>query len=124
MTVKTAVCLLAITLSQSSCKGAIDEPKQVWDRSKLAPIEELRPLVKTADIVFVGKVIGLGPAPGMWAGMVAPTYQRVDYAVEEWLKADAKVEKVSVYQVVTLLQPTLVDRDTPQLSPKVFQLGN
>jgi hypothetical protein len=102
----------------------MDESNQALARNRLAPIEQLRPLVKTADVVFVGKVVGVGPAPGGWAGDIAPAEQRVDYAVEEWFKGDTERDKVSVYQIVTRLQPRLVDRDTPQLSPMVFQLGN
>lgn len=83
--------------------------------------ERFAELVRESDIIFVGTVKELGPAPSFWSGRF-PTYQTVKYDVSEVIKGNA-ISEITVSHIVVSGSKT-ARRDEPGLSPSVFQKGN
>jgi hypothetical protein len=84
--------------------------------------EDLRDLVRRAEVVAVVKLIGVDPALGLWSGYHA-VVQYAKYEVEEVIKGKLPVKEVYVAHGVVHNSP-IADDDKAQLSPELFKKGS
>ena len=84
--------------------------------------ERILEAAKKHDLIFVGSVLSVGPAPQHWSGRF-PAYQEVRYRVEEVVKGTPPGAEITVRHVVVKGGATAVAGDQPGLSPDLFKKG-
>lgn len=132
-----SACALALGLALASCHRGPTRPDgpttaptthamtAPTDRATTAsplPASALAEL-RSADLIFVGEVIAIGPAPRFWSGRV-PAFQDVEYRVLRTLKP--KTPPTS--ERITIAHPIVkggrtVRSDSPSLDEAVFRVG-
>jgi hypothetical protein len=101
---------------------AMTAPPQNADPASSLPASALAEL-RSADLVFVGEVIAVGPAPRFWSGRV-PSFQDVEYRVLRTLKPKTP----PTHERITIAHPIvkggrIVRSDSPWLDEAVFHVG-
>jgi len=78
-----------------------------------------------ANLVFVGKIIKVGDAPGFWSGYIA-VGQEITYQVLELLKPSKSLDvnsEIRITYTIVMGNP-LCDPNKARLAPEIFSLGN
>jgi hypothetical protein len=94
---------------------------EVLKERALKEQESFVELVRESNIIFIGVVKEVGAAPRFWSGRI-PSYQTVQYVVEDVLKGNP-ISEITVAHVVVAGSKT-ARKDTPGLSPSLFQKDN
>jgi hypothetical protein len=121
-----AGCASAATFATFGVDGfyqAPDVPVRSGDQDSAwldAQIGNVARSVAKAPVVFVGRVVAVGPSPGVYSGVVV-TRQSVIYDIEEVWKGRAPAPRVVVSHVLAE-EPTL-DPAEPRLNPAVWRVG-
>ena len=84
--------------------------------------ERLQRITHKNDLIFIGVVTDIGPAPQNWAGYNS-SYQFVRYPIEKAIKGEHSSTEISVEHVVVFGSKTAQQAETPGLSKKIFYPG-
>jgi len=82
-----------------------------------------------SDLVAIGRVVTLGPAPGFWSGHI-PAYQEAHYEIERVIRGaeqlaqstGSRTRSLTVHHAVVSNSIT-AERDQPRLSRAIFHPG-
>jgi hypothetical protein len=74
------------------------------------------------DLIFVGVVEAIGPAPRAWSGHLC-SYQEVVYRVEQTITGESPGRLIAVRHAVVRGSPTAEPGDAPALSASLFTPG-
>lgn len=83
--------------------------------------ENLTRLIRNSDLVFIGRVVLVGPSPGGWSGVVLQ-HQFVVYAVRDIVKGKWEYKVIRVYHVISYDGP--VEAGKPEVSSEIFKTRN
>ena len=83
--------------------------------------ERVKAICHQSDLIFVGIVTKLGPAPGFWSGRIKAT-QTVTYDLDHTLKGQFAGKKIDVAHLVVHGSRN-ADTATIGLSPNIFAVG-
>jgi hypothetical protein len=75
-----------------------------------------------SDLIFVGVILDIGPAPDGWSGY-ASSYQKVRYQIENIVKGQYASSEISILHVVVYESKTAQSGETPGLSTSIFYPG-
>ncbi len=126
-----APLLLLLAAACASVQAVPDEPAAPESPVSLSNLvfddlqeSATRPLfvstAKSARVVFVGRLVEVGPSPGAWSGLVMAT-QALSFEVEQTLRGELS-GRVTVHQI--LIEPSpLVQKDPPGLRARYTGLG-
>lgn len=125
------ICIFFVMFG-SSCTS--EKPTFQTDTESFTKEENERAFqyqIRDANSIFVGKVLEVGPPPGLRTSGFGPVYQYVDYSVEQWLKKEsetptkARVYHPTSYEIESPLHSLITPREgePPELSSKVFKPG-
>jgi hypothetical protein len=84
--------------------------------------ERLQRITKQSDLIFIGTVIDLSPAPSAWSGYTY-SYQTVRYNVEQVLKGQYDSSEISIDHAVVHGSRTAEPGETPKLASTIFHSG-
>ena len=84
--------------------------------------ERLQRITRQSDLIFIGTVIEVGPAPKEWSGYMS-SYQTVRYNVEQILKGEIAASEILVEHIVVHGSKTAEGGDNPKLSSAIFYPG-
>jgi len=103
------------------------ENQKVMIQKQNAPLvlqeeERLQRVTQKSDLIIIGTIVDLGPAPKDWSGYTS-SYQTVRYKIEKIVKGQYGASEISVDHIVVFGSRTAQPGETPGLSDVVFSPG-
>jgi hypothetical protein len=115
-----ALCLSGILLD---CYGAGAQTIEFDDPFLDAHVDLVRQVARESELVFVGKVVLVGPAPSAWSGRMRAR-QAVAISVDRVLKGFAPEPTITIYEPVVADSRLAAIGRAPALSQTLFATGN
>lgn len=84
--------------------------------------ERLQRITQQSDLIFIGTVTEVGPAPKEWSGYFS-SYQTVHYKIDQILKGQHETPEISIDHIVVFGSKTAESGETPKLSTAIFYPG-